>query len=159
MIEQAEGTAVRQSVLVQAPPERAFEVFTAGMSSWWPMDSHHIGERPAAAVVIEPRAGGRWFERGDDGSECDWGEVLAWEPPHRVVLIWRLNADFAFDQTIHTEVEVRFEPQDGSTRVTLEHRGLDAYGDKAAEMRETFGSDGGWASLLRTYADAALSET
>jgi uncharacterized protein YndB with AHSA1/START domain len=154
MIEQAEGTAVRQTVLVQAPPERAFEVFTAGMSSWWPLDSHSIGERPMVAAVIEPRTGGRWYERGDDGSECDWGEVLAWEPPHRVVLAWRLSTEWAFDPTIHTEIEVRFEPQDGgATRVTLEHRGLDAYGAKAAEMRETFGSDGGWNGLLRRFAD------
>jgi uncharacterized protein YndB with AHSA1/START domain len=156
MIEQAEGAAVRQSVLVQAPPERAFEVFTTGMSSWWPLDSHSIGERPMVAAVIEPRTGGRWYERGDDGSECDWGEVLAWEPPHRVVLAWRLSTEWAFDPTIHTEIEVRFEPQDGgSTRVVLEHRGLDAYGEKAAEMRETFGSDGGWAGLLRSFAEAA----
>ena len=158
MIEQTEGVAVRQSVLVQAPPERAFEVFTAGMQTWWPLESHHIGTRPATAVVIEPRAGGRWFERGDDGSECDWGEVLAWEPPHRVVLVWRLSAEFAFDQTIHTEIEVRFEPQDGgSTRVTLEHRGLDAYGERAAEMRETFGSDDGWNGLLRRFAAEAAA--
>ena len=158
MIEQAEGVAVRQSVLVQAPPERAFEVFTAGMSSWWPLDSHSIGERPMVAAEIEPRTGGRWYERGDDGSECDWGEVLAWDPPHRVVLAWRLSTEWAFDPTIHTEIEVRFEPQDGgSTRVVLEHRGLDAYGDKAAEMRETFGSDGGWAGLLRSFAETAAA--
>jgi uncharacterized protein YndB with AHSA1/START domain len=158
MIEQAEGTAVRQSVLVQAPPERAFEVFTAEMSTWWPLDSHSIGERPMGAAVIEPRTGGRWYERGDDGSECDWGEVLAWEPPRRVVLAWRLTTEWAFDPAIHTEIEVLFEPQDGgSTRVTLEHRGLDAYGDKAAEMRETFDSDGGWNGLLRSFAEAAAA--
>ena len=158
MIEQTEGVAVRQSVVVQVPPERAFEVFTTGMSTWWPLDSHKIGKAPAVAAVIEPRSGGRWFERGDDGSECDWGEVLAWEPPHRVVLVWRLSAEWAFDRTIHTEVEVRFEPQEGgATRVTLEHRGLDAYGEKAAEMRETFGSDGGWAGLLRRFAEAAVA--
>jgi uncharacterized protein YndB with AHSA1/START domain len=158
MIEQAEGVAVRQSIVVQVPPERAFDVFTAQMSSWWPLESHSIGERPMVAAVIEPRAGGRWFERGDDGSECDWGEVLVWEPPRRVVLVWRLTADFAFDQTIQTEVEVRFEPEEGgSTRVTLEHRGLDAYGDRAAEMRESFGSDGGWAGLLRRFAVEAAA--
>ena len=155
MIDQTAGVAVRQSIVVQAPPERAFEVFTAGMSSWWPLSSHAIGKQPVVAAVIEPRAGGRWYERSEDGSECDWGQVLVWEPPHRLVLVWRLNADFAFDQTIHTEVEVRFTAQDGGTRVELEHRGLDAYGDRADEMRETFDDPNGWTGLLRRFAEAA----
>jgi uncharacterized protein YndB with AHSA1/START domain len=155
MIEHAEGVAVRQTIVVQAPPERAFEVFTAGMSSWWPLASHSISEKPAVAAVIEPHAGGRWYEQAEDGSECDWGSVAVWEPPTRLVLIWRLDAEFAYDQTIHTEVEVRFTAQDGGTRVELEHRGLDAYGDRAAEMRETFGSDTGWMGLLRRFAEAA----
>jgi uncharacterized protein YndB with AHSA1/START domain len=155
MIEQQTGVAVRQSVLVQAPPERAFDVFTAGMSTWWPLDSHKIGEVPAIATVMEPRAGGRWFERGDDGSECDWGRVAVWEPPHRVVLIWQLDADFAYDQTLETEVEVRFHAEAGGTRVELEHRGLESYGDRAGEMRDTFGSPGGWTGLLQTFAAAA----
>jgi len=158
MPDQAEETAVRQSVVVQAPPERAFEVFTAGMSSWWPMATHKIGTAPMVAAVIEPRPGGRWFERGEDGSECDWGRVIAWEPPHRVVLAWQLNADYEFDPDLHTELEVRFSP-DGAdgTRVELEHRGLDAYGARTAEMRDAFGSDGGWTGLLRRFAEAAGS--
>jgi len=158
MPDQAEETAVRQSVVVQAPPERAFEVFTAGMSSWWPMATHKIGTAPMVAAVIEPRPGGRWFERGEDGSECDWGRVIAWEPPHRVVLAWQLNADYEFDPDLHTELEVRFSP-DGAdgTRVELEHRGLDAYGARTAEMRDAFGSDGGWTGLLRRFAEGAAS--
>jgi uncharacterized protein YndB with AHSA1/START domain len=156
MVDQAEDTAVRQSVVVQAPAARAFEVFTDGMSTWWPLASHSIGSAPMVAAVIEPRAGGRWYERGEDGSECDWGEVLVWEPPHRLVLKWQLTADYAFDADLHTEIEVRFHAEDAnSTRVELEHRGLDAYGERTAEMRETFGSDGGWAGLLRSFADAA----
>jgi uncharacterized protein YndB with AHSA1/START domain len=155
MIEQSEGVAVRQSIVVQAPPDRAFEVFTAGMSSWWPLSSHAMGNQPVVAAVIEPRAGGRWYERSEDGSECDWGHVAVWEPPHRLVLIWRLTADYAYDQTLATEVEVRFTAQDGGTRVELEHRGLEAYGDRTAEMRDTFGSDNGWMGLLRRFAEAA----
>lgn len=100
--------AVRKTVTVQAPQAVAFEVFTARIASWWPMATHHIGKADCAAVVMEPRAGGRWFERGVDGSECDWGRVLAWEPPSRVLLAWQLSAAWAFDPAIHTEVEVRF---------------------------------------------------
>jgi uncharacterized protein YndB with AHSA1/START domain len=158
MVEQAEQTAVRQSVVVRAPLERAFDVFTAGMSTWWPMATHKIGTAPMVAAVIEPRTGGRWFERGDDGSECDWGRVLAWEPPHRVVLAWQLNADYGFDPDLHTEIEVRFTPEGAdATRVELEHRGLDAYGARTLEMRDTFGSDGGWAGLLRRFAEVTAA--
>ena len=158
MVEQAEQTAVRQSVVVRAPPERTFDVFTARMSAWWPMATHKIGTAPMVTAVVEPRTGGRWFERGEDGSECDWGRVLAWEPPQRVVLDWQLNADFGFDPDFHTEIEVRFTPEgsDG-TRVELEHRGLDAYGARAAEMRDSFGSDGGWAGLLRRFAEVTAA--
>ena len=76
---------VRKSVRVAAPQERAFEVFTAGIGRWWPK-SHHIGAADLDTFVIEPRAGGRWYERGVDGSECEVGKVLAWEPPARLVL-------------------------------------------------------------------------
>jgi uncharacterized protein YndB with AHSA1/START domain len=152
----AAGVAVRQCAVVAAPPERAFAVFTEGMSSWWPLQTHTIGAAPAAATVIEPRAGGRWYERGDDGSECDWGRVLAWEPPHRVVLSWEISADWQADPGLHTEVEVRFEPDGaGSTRVELEHRGLEAFGARTAEMRGVFDSEGGWRGLLARYAGAA----
>jgi uncharacterized protein YndB with AHSA1/START domain len=158
MVEQAEETAVRQSIVVRAPLERAFHVFTAGMSTWWPMATHKIGTAPMVAAVIEPHTGGRWFERGDDGSERDWGRVLAWEPPHRVVLDWQLDADFGFDPELHTEIEVRFTP-DGAdgTRVDLEHRGLDAYGARMAETRDRLGSDGGWAGLLRRFVEVTAA--
>jgi uncharacterized protein YndB with AHSA1/START domain len=151
----AAGVAVRQSVVVAAPPATAFRVFTERMASWWPLETHSIGTRPVVDAVIEPRAGGRWFERSADGSECDWGRVLAWEPPHRVVLTWELSADYRADGTVRTELEVRFTPEADGTRVELEHRGLEAYAERAAEMRETFGSDGGWAGLLRAFAATA----
>jgi uncharacterized protein YndB with AHSA1/START domain len=148
---------LRLQFTVACPAERAFALWAEETTRWWP-HGHSVSGAPGLTVTFEPRAGGRIFERTPDGAEHDWGEVLAWEPPHRVVLVWRLSAEFAFDQTIHTEIEVRFEPQDGaSTRVTLEHRGLDAYGDKAAEMRETFGSEGGWNGLLRRFAEEAAA--
>jgi len=150
------AVAVRRSITVNAAPERAFEVFTAGFSTWWPLESHHIGEADAAAAVIEPRAGGRWFERGVDGSECDWGFVTAWEPPHRLLLAWHLTPEYVFDPdpARATEVEIRFTPTDGGTLVELEHRGFEKYGD-AEKIREIVSQKGGWGDLLELYAQAA----
>ena len=76
---------VRRSVTVAASPEQAFKVFTADIGRWWP-SSHKIGATAFKSAIIEPRAGGRWFEVGEDGGECQWGNVLAWEPPSRLVL-------------------------------------------------------------------------
>ena len=100
---------VRKSVRVGAPPERAFKVFTDGIGRWWPK-THHIGAADLDALVIEPKAGGRWYERGVDGVECEIGRVLLWEPPARLVLGWQLTADWKFDRNLVTEVEVRFIP-------------------------------------------------
>lgn len=103
---------VRRSVTVKASPARAFEVFTSGFSSWWPK-THSIGTVPLKTAIIEPRAGGRWYETGEDGSECPWGDVIAWEPPQRIVLAWRIGTDWKFDPDLLTEVEVRFVPLAG----------------------------------------------
>ena len=152
----AAGPIVRKSVIVAAPLAVAFEVFTAHIESWWPMASHHIGEAECAAVVIEPRAGGRWFERGVNGVECAWGQVLVWEAPHRVVLVWQLSAQFRFDPSIHTEVDVRFAAiDDRTTRVELEHRGLEAYGADAMAMHDAFSSPNGWNGMLDHFAQVA----
>jgi uncharacterized protein YndB with AHSA1/START domain len=149
------AVSVQRSVTVNAPPERAFEVFTAGFSSWWPIETHHIGEADAAEAVIEPRAGGRWFERGVDGSECDWGFVTAWEPPHRLLLAWHLTPEYAFDPdpAQATEVEILFTPTDGGTLVELEHRGFEKYGDPD-KIRESVSQKGGWGDLMEMYAAA-----
>jgi uncharacterized protein YndB with AHSA1/START domain len=153
---QSAGVAVRQSIVVEAPRDRAFSVFTEGMTSWWPTESYSIAPGPMAAAVIEPRAGGRWFERSEDGSECEWGRVLAWEPPDRVVLAWQISPDWKYDAGLHTEIEVRFTAEDERrTRVELEHRGLEAYAERAEQMRTILGSDDGWAGLLRRFAEAA----
>lgn len=148
--------AVRKTVHARAPQAIAFEVFTARIGAWWPMATHHIGSAECAEVVIEPRVGGRWFERGTDGTECDWGRVLAWEAPSRIVLAWQLDGQWKFDPTLLTEVEVRFVVVDAqNTRIELEHRGLEAYGPAAATMRETFGSPNGWGGMLDHYAEVA----
>jgi uncharacterized protein YndB with AHSA1/START domain len=146
---------VRKTVTVEASQERAFAVFTTGFSSWWPLESHHIGEAECAEAVLEPQAGGRWFERGVDGSECDWGRVLDWEPPVRIRLAWMLNPQWQFDEAAATDIEVRFVAEGPTTtRVELVHSGFDriAGGD---EIRTSVGGDGGWGSLLQLYAEAA----
>lgn len=142
------------TVTVRATPERAFETFTAGFASWWPLDSHHIGTQDAVDVVMEPRAGGRWYERAADGTECDWGFVTAYEPPHRLVLAWHLNPDFDFDpDPAHaTEVEVTFEPDGEHTVVTLEHRGFEVLGERGPGLRDSVSSPGGWVDLMNAYA-------
>ncbi|GII78617.1 ATPase [Sphaerisporangium rufum] len=146
------ATSVRRSVTVSATPERAFEVFTAGIDRWWPRD-HHIGDAPLRESVLEPGEGGRWYEKGEDGSECDWGRVLVWEPPHRLVLAWQISADWAYDPELVTEVRVTFTPQDGDrTRVELEHAHLDRFGARAAQMAAVFGSANGWPGMLDAYA-------
>jgi uncharacterized protein YndB with AHSA1/START domain len=151
----AEGTFVRHTISVQASQEKAFEVFTAGLDKWWPR-SHKIGAEPLEQVVLEAGEGGRWYERDTDGSECEWGKVLVWEPPSRLVLTWQLTGEWAYDADFITEVEVTFVPEGPSrTRVEVEHRGLDAYGDQAADMREQFDSPGGWPGLLEAFAAAA----
>jgi uncharacterized protein YndB with AHSA1/START domain len=149
-------TAIRRSVTVQAPRERAFDVFTYGFSTWWPLESHHIGAAVAAEGIMEPRAGGRWFERDADGNECDWGSVLAFEPPHRVLLAWHLTPDFQYDPdpAKATEVEVTFTPTEDGTLVELEHRGFEKHGEAGMKMRDAVDAPGGWRDLLELYAKA-----
>jgi uncharacterized protein YndB with AHSA1/START domain len=148
--------SVTKSITVEAPQARAFEVFTDGFASWWPLDSHHIGDKPAATAVIEPRAGGRWFEVAADGSECDWGTVIAYEAPERVLLGWQLDADWRHDPDLVTEVEVRFIAEsDSRTRVELEHRDLGRFGGRVDEVRNAISSDQGWSGLLAAFAEAA----
>ena len=158
MTENATLEAVRQSVTVPLPRERAFGLFVDDFSDWWPLSSHHIGERPATQAIIEAHEGGRWYERDESGAECDWGRVLAVDRPSRLLLAWQLSPKFEFDPNTAraTEVEVTFVAQSsGSTRVTLEHRGFEVHGDAAAPMRDSVGGEGGWPQLLSLYAESA----
>jgi uncharacterized protein YndB with AHSA1/START domain len=151
------ATAVRHAVTVSAPQERAFEVFTREFNRWWPR-SHKIGPAALAEAVIEGREGGRWYERDVDGSECEWGSVLVWEPPSRLVLAWQISGEWAYDADLYTEVEVSFVAEGPDrTRVELEHRGLDAYGEKMDDMRRSFDSPGGWPGILKDFAAAAAT--
>ena len=149
--------AVTHSVLVPLAPDVAFELFTDRFSDWWPKDSHHILDGAAAEAIMEPRQGGRWYERAEDGSECGWGYVREIDRPKRILLAWHLTPEWKFDPdpAKATEVEVRFDAEDGQTRVTLEHRGFDVHGDAGPAMRESVDSERGWPSLLQLYRHAA----
>ena len=154
MSSQIRPAPVRKSVFVSASQEHAFEVFTSGIGRWWPK-SHKIGPADLDRPIIEPREGGRWYELDVDGSECELGKVAVWEPPARLILIWQLTPEFAYDPELITEVEVRFTAEAGGTRVDLEHRDLERMGEKAEAMRETVSGPGGWPAHLQLFADEA----
>jgi hypothetical protein len=148
---------VVRSVIVPLSQVRTFELFTRRMTDYWPKE-HSIGSAEFAAVVVEPRTGGRWFERGVDGSECSWGRVAWWDPPREVVLVWQINSEWKFDPDFETEVEVTFTPEGADrTRVDLRHRNLQRYGDKADEMRAIFDHPNGWAGTLARFVELASS--
>jgi uncharacterized protein YndB with AHSA1/START domain len=151
--------SVRKVITVDAPQAVAWRVFTQKMGSWWPLANYKIGKAPAVDAVIEPHAGGRWYERGDDGSTCEWGTVLSWEPPSRLVLSWDISADWQPDPALKTEIEVNFIPDgDHVTRVEFEHRLLDRYGARRDEMRRVFDVEGDWGRLLAQFAQAAAAD-
>ena len=150
-----EPAPVVKSVTVNAPPERAFEIFTARMGDWW-LKTHSLTASGQKTVVVEPADGGRWYEIGTSGEEKEWGRVLAYDPPKRILFAWQLNADWTFDPDFKTEVEVTFEPTaEGGTTVRLEHRDLASYGAKADVARASLDSEGGWAGLLGAFAARA----
>ena len=152
--------SVRKVVSVHARQEVAWRVFTEKMGAWWPLAYYKIGKANAVDAVIEPQIGGRWYERGDDGTTCQWGSVLAWEPPSRLVLSWDINADWQYDSTLKTEIEIRFNPEGSDrTRVELEHRHLDRYGARRDEMRRIYDTEGDWGKLLKAFAELAAAET
>jgi uncharacterized protein YndB with AHSA1/START domain len=148
--------SVRKSVRVQAPQEVAWRVFTEQMGTWWPLANYKIGQAKAVDAVVEPEVGGRWYELGEDGSTCQWGSVLAWEPHSRLVLSWDITADWQYDPQLKTEIELRFI-FDGknATRVELEHRRLDRYGAHRDQMRRIFETEGDWGRLLEMFARVA----
>lgn len=152
-------TSVKKAIIVETSAAHAFDVFVHHFGSWWPIDTHLLGEGPGRTAVIEPHVGGRWYERDKNDVECTWGRVLAFEPPSHIALSWEISADFKPDGTIHTRVDVRFTAEGATrTRVELEHSGLDAYGSARSKVVEAFDSDNGWNGLLRTFAAAATGK-
>ena len=153
------AAAIRRSVTVPTSQEHAFEVFTAQLGSWWPKE-YHVGTSHMADFVIEPQAGGRWYELGVDGVQCDTGRVLAFEPPRRLVLAWHLNGQWQFDpDPAHaSEVEVRFIAEGPSqTRLELEHRALERHGADADAVRGGVENQGGWGYVLDLFSKRAVA--
>lgn len=143
--------SVRKILVVPADQTTAFHAFAHRMHEWSPQSHSLTGSR--TNIVIEPRVGGRWYETGENGTEADWGKVLAWHPPHRMLLAWQLNARFSFDPGFVTEIEIRFEPVDeSSTRVEFEHRNLERYGDAAPDVFKSLDGDDGWGGSLQNFA-------
>jgi uncharacterized protein YndB with AHSA1/START domain len=150
-----EEIIVRKAIVIHAPVQHVFEIFTTKHNLWWPR-SHHIGKSETFTAVLEPHVGGRWFERAPDGIECNWGRVLVWEPPHRLILTWDISKDWTYDQNLATVVEVRFIAEsDSKTRVELEHSKIECYGDYVEMMRGIFDSPQGWSGVLSNLAKSA----
>ena len=154
MTDQTADVPVRKSISVNASLARAFRVFTEEFDTWWPR-SHHIGKAPMAKAIVQGTAGGRCYTEQTDGTECDWGSVLVWEPPHRLVIAWQITPDWQYepDRAKSSEVEIRFTAEPGgSTRVDLEHRHFDRHGAGGAAIRTAVDSSGGWGTLLEAFA-------
>jgi uncharacterized protein YndB with AHSA1/START domain len=150
---------VRRSITVAASQHRAFEVFTAQLGRWWPKE-YRIGAVEMADFVLEPKVGGRWYEVGVDGTECDTGRVTAYEPPDRLTLAWGLDANWKYDpDPAHaSEVEVRFIAQGPTqTRVELEHRRFERHGAGAEAVHGSVSSPGGWSYCLELFAEQAAA--
>jgi uncharacterized protein YndB with AHSA1/START domain len=146
--------AVTASIVVEAPIERAFSVFTTDIGSWW-LPDQHILKAELAEMVFEPRVGGQIIDRGVDGSESRWARVLAYEPPDRVVFSWDINLQWEIetDPERTSEVEIRFIPEGPErTRVELEHRGIERHGEGWEQMQAAVGSPNGWNSGLGAFA-------
>ena len=149
----ASAIPVRKSITVKAGVEHAFNIYTAGFDSWWPRE-HHIGKSPMKRAIIEGAAGGRCYSEQVDGTECDWGRILVWDPPHRFVMAWQISPSWQYEPDLAkaSEVDVRFTPLgDGSTRVDLEHRHFERHGAGGDQIRTVVEGPGGWGGLLDLF--------
>ncbi|MGW4849577.1 SRPBCC family protein [Nocardia brasiliensis] len=149
--------ALQGTATVELGIDEAFAFFTESFGTWWP-SAYHIGQSELADAIIEPWVGGRWYERGVDGAECDWGRVLEWDPPSHLVITWQINGYWQYDADPEraSEIEIRFTA-DGADRtsVTVEHRHLDRLVDGKAIHDVITEQGGGWSTLLELFAQTA----
>ena len=140
---------LRLSYEIQCSPEHAFEVWTTRLSTWWPK-GHSASGNPATLVVLEPRQGGRIFERTPDGTEIDWGEITLWSPPRRLGYVWHIGSD----RSAATDVELTFvDLGDGATRLDIVHTGWERLGAEGRTSREA--NTNGWNALIPSFVEAA----
>jgi DNA-binding transcriptional ArsR family regulator/uncharacterized protein YndB with AHSA1/START domain len=142
--EQRDMIMVAKTVQVDAPLNVAFDVFIG--QRWWPVHTHHLAEPRGTEVLLEPFEGGRWYERAADGTETDWGIVLAWQPPYRLLLSWQVSPEWTYEHDAEraSQIEVTFTPEGTDrTRVDFTHRHLERYGDQAERMRRILDGKGG----------------
>lgn len=139
-----------RSVEVITPPGKSFDLFIRNIGQWW-TKGKSLGDKPHVDIIIEPFPDGRWYERDADGDETQWGKVLVWNPPGQLILGWQVTADWVFDPSFLTEVELTFlATANGGTLVTLEHRNLERFGRDAARVAEQIGQ--GWPARLQDFA-------
>jgi uncharacterized protein YndB with AHSA1/START domain len=144
---------VKRTLRIGVPIDHAFRVLTEKMGAWCPA-SHHIAKTPFAEIVVEPRVGGRWFERDSKGAECDWGHVLVWDPPKHLVVSWQLQPDWQYSADMSKASEVSFEFVAGgpaATRLEFEHRHLERHGEGWENLRNGVDAPGGWTGVLAQF--------
>ncbi len=149
--------SVLKSVSVKANLDHAFRIFTEGLGTWWPK-SHHIGTSPMVEAFMECHLGGRCYSKQEDGTNCPWGTILAWDPPHRFVFAWQVSPQWKYEPDLAkcSEVEVCFTPeQDGMIRVDLEHRHFERHGEGWQSKMAMVDSPGGWNGMLNLYRERA----
>jgi uncharacterized protein YndB with AHSA1/START domain len=154
MSQDAAAPVVLREVVVEAPIERAFAVFTERLGDFKPPE-HNLLAVPIAETIFEPRVGGHIIDRGEDGSECRWARVLAYEPPNRLVFSWDISPrwELVTEPDNASEVEVRFISETADrTRVELEHRHIDRHGPEWPAVSDGVGGDAGWPLYLARYA-------
>lgn len=153
-----QNTSISCGIDVGVAPASAFAVFTAGFDRWWNRD-HHLLAGDLKRAVIEEGVGGRVYEESVDGEICEWGEVLAWDPPRSFAFSWRIGVDFGVPpaDAPYSVVTVTFTPTDAGTHVELVHSKLDAHGDGWQKLRDSVGNDGGWPGLLDLFATEAAA--
>ena len=149
MNQMTDELAVRKSVFVRCTPEHAFAVFTERIGDWWPFDGHSLFDDKAEAVVFEPHVGGRVYERSAEGEEGLWGTLTVWDPPRGFTMTWHPGRG---EETAQ-ELELRFSPEGGGTRVDLVHTGWERLGDRMAEIGGHY--DEGWDLVLARFSEAA----
>jgi uncharacterized protein YndB with AHSA1/START domain len=156
-----EKIEVRVQVTVNTSAEKAFETFTRRCHDWWPA-GYRLGKSVRTGVTIEPIVGGRWYETGDDGSECDWGKVLVWDPPRQITFAWQISPDFTpeINPNKSSRVDVRFtQISPGKTVIELVHSELERHGDNWMAMHESVSREGGWADILKQFSSLAKQLT